>query len=712
VPGRRNTNLPQPADPFLGRDDDLQQVAAAVAQSRFVTVVGPGGVGKTRLAIEFARSYELECWFVDLSQVTDSGAVARAFLDTLGASPRSNVPDCDRIVETLEPRSLLLLVDNCEQVVDAVSEIMGRIARDTAGVRVLATSRQALNLSGEQVLVLAPLDLPAPHANAAQQRAADAVRMFVDRAERAGAVVDDIAAVVELCRRLDGMPLALELAAARMRAFSAAQILEQLDAGWSVAVDRRPDGPSHHFSLDEAIDWSIRLLEDGERELLMTLGIFRGPFDLAAAAAVANCDAVTTADRLAQLVDKSLVQSASGRAGRRFRTLETLRAFTLTRIDPEAETAARARHAAFFAAEVERLGALVPGPDEESATDQLAVDFDDVCSAFTFAAAAGDVATAARLASGPRLSVSVDGARWAQLALRAVELPGIEAMPTHVSLLACAAWGAVVIGDLPRARALAESAIAIVGDPAHHARLCWIWPQATSGSFTEGADCCVEGAAIAGAAGDNAAESFLLGTASIYRLAAGDEASATEHARRALALAYDVGSRSLQTRAAAALSYALQDVDGEAAQRAALDVLEIAAPGDFHLTIPHRVLATLAWRAGDRETAATHATQAAYLIRDQGDRYVQATSIRQLAVIMGDEDTEIAAELLGIADSLVPAARMSARDYEAGVELRAMLERTLGARYDELLDRGRRQDVSTMYATVQRALNRMRTGHS
>jgi hypothetical protein len=267
----------------------------------------------------------------------------------------------------------------------------------------------------------------------------------------------------------------------------------------------------------------------------------------------------------------------------------------------------------------------------------------------------------------------------------------------------------VVIGDLPRARALAERGIAIVGDPAQHPRLCFIWPQATGGSFSEGADGCVTGARAAAERNDPAAASFLLATASIYRLAAGDEQAAVEHARQSLELARIVGSRSLKTRAAGALSYALQDIDGPAAKRAAEEVLEIASPGDFHLSMPHRVLAVLAWRAGDRATAAEHAARAAYLIRDQGDRYVEATSIRQLAVLVGSVDHPLAAELLGIADGLVPNARVSARDAAAGTRLRTTLLESLGNDgFAEHTERGRRYDVTTRYATIDRAVRSLR----
>ena len=338
------------------------------------------------------------------------------------------------------------------------------------------------------------------------------------------------------------------------------------------------------------------------------------------------------------------------------------------------------------------------------------VEFDDVHAAFDHAAAAGDVDTAARLANGPRLSLSIEGARWAHLAGRACTLPGIEEHPLRLSLLASAAWSAVLVADVARARELAAAGIELAGDQSRHVRLCWISTQATGSSFTEGADTCLAGAAHAQDAGDGAGASFLFGTSAIYRLAAGDEVAAIESARRALALAREIGSRSLRARSAGALAYSLQDVEPAAARRAAEEVLDIADPGDFHLTLPHRVLAVLAWRDDDPDTAAEHATRAAYLIRDQGDRYVQAAGVRQLAVMVGTVDPAVAASLLGIADSLLPVMRVIARDAVADEQLREDLQGALGAeKVADLIAKGSREDPRAMYATVERALERIRS---
>jgi hypothetical protein len=269
----------------------------------------------------------------------------------------------------------------------------------------------------------------------------------------------------------------------------------------------------------------------------------------------------------------------------------------------------------------------------------------------------------------------------------------------------------VLIGDLDRARALAREGIERAGGATENVRVCWIATQATGGSFTEGADACLAGAARAGEHGDLAAQSFLLGTASIYRLAAGDERIAVQHAQRGLDIAREIGSRSLRARAAGALSNALQDIDPAAAKQAAEEVLEIATPGDFHRSMPQRVLAILAWRAGNYAEAADHATQAAYLIRDQGDRYVQATSIRQLAVLVGAIDHSLAAALLGVSESLVPQVRVSARDAAADQRLRVALSSALGDDgFATCVARGRRQDLAQSYAIVGHALGRLRAG--
>jgi predicted ATPase/DNA-binding SARP family transcriptional activator len=704
-------DFPHPGDEFLGREGELAAIASAFEASRIVTLFGPAGVGKTRLAVEYLRSHPADVVFIDLSRGLESESVAASILGALGASTRSDVPDVERVVETLETRTAVLVLDNCEHLTDAVAAVAERVARDTWGVQVLLTSREALGVAEEHVVPVPPLGLPASGASAAERRSADAVRLLTERTQRAGGIVDDLDAVVRLARRLDGIPLALEIAAARTRTFSPQQILAQLDEGWPLTAPRRATGPAHHVSLDETIDWSYRLLSDDERSLFLYLSTFRGPFDLAAVAAVAGVVPIRAADLLARLVDKSLVQSSVGRAGRRLRLLESVRRFASVRFDESLATVARARHAAHFAARTADLGAMVPGPNEDDALAHLSVEFDDITAAFEHAGTCHDIETMARLVDGPRLSLSTEGARWAHLALRAVDVPGLDGDERYLSILASAAWGAVLRGELSRAQELARRGLDLADDPARHPRLCWIWPQALGESFAVGVQSCLDGARLAHDRGDIAAQSFLLSTAALYRLVVNEERGAVELAEVALDLARSVGSRSLTARAGGTLSYALQDLDAAWARRAADEVLAVASSGDFHLNMPHRVLANLAWRDGEAIVAAEHAALAGEVIRAQGDRYVQAAAMRQLAVIVGDVDAPLAAELLGVADAIVPGIPVLARDVRAVTQLTARLEKDLGPeQFESIVQQGRRTDARAAFVTAQRGITRIRRG--
>jgi hypothetical protein len=267
-------------------------------------------------------------------------------------------------------------------------------------------------------------------------------------------------------------------------------MLDQLDEGWSVSARSRDDRLTHHTSLDDAIDWSFRLLDDGERELLLVLSAFRGPFDLAAAARIADHDLLTTADRLAQLVEKSLVQSAPGRAGRRCRLLETVRAFATIRVDPAIEAAMRDRHARYFADQVTTLGALVPGGGRRCVGPTRG-------RARRRARRARARGRERRRGDGGRArpdhaSRSRRRVRDGRSSHGAVELPGIEDQPAYVALLATRR-GRGPHGR-PAARSQPRPGLHVEGDLAQHPRLCWILPQATGGSFVEGADCCMVGA--------------------------------------------------------------------------------------------------------------------------------------------------------------------------------------------------------------------------
>ncbi|WP_203718979.1 ATP-binding protein, partial [Asanoa siamensis] len=332
---RRLTGLPTPLTSFVGRVGEQHSVGAAIQRGPLVTLLGPGGVGKTRLATEVAEvvspMFDNRGGFVDLTSVR--GAVAPAVAAVLGVSPQPQQPLVDAITDSLGDRPALLVLDSCEHLLDAVAELVARLLVDCPGTVVLATSRERLRLPGEHIVPVDPLDVQD-----------DATTLFRDRA----AAVDprfsaEPATIVRICARLDGMPLAIELAAARAPALGAQGLLTALDDVLRVLAGARNPDPRHR-SLRTVIDWSHHLLPAVEREVFRRLAIFDSPFDLPAATAVAEAgDATTVADLLGHLVDKNLVVYVPQAA--RWRLLDTVRAYGRQQLAAAGEQAAvRRRH--------------------------------------------------------------------------------------------------------------------------------------------------------------------------------------------------------------------------------------------------------------------------------------------------------------------------------------------------------------------------------
>ncbi len=368
-------NLRRRSDRLIGRGEDLERVMRALDASPVVTLVGPGGVGKTRLALAAAERFAGERWLVELAEIGAAGDVARALADMLGVKQRPGRTLPASIAAALGSRPVLVVLDNCEHVLDGAAAV----ARACADARVLATSREPLRVSGEQVLAVEPLN------------AAAGVELFNERATATTPAFDPDAerdAVEAVCRRLDGVPLAIELAAARVRSLSPAELLDRL--GLRLLTAGRRAGPAHHRTLRATIAWSYDLLTPAEQSLLARLSVFAGPFDLAAAEAVADDPAAPLAD----LVDRSLVLVER----RRFRLLETVREFAADRLcDADGTEAAAARHARWCLAEVERIGALLAGPDEVEGVRRLGQLWPNLRAAFEWACAGGDRALARSL---------------------------------------------------------------------------------------------------------------------------------------------------------------------------------------------------------------------------------------------------------------------------------------------------------------------------
>ncbi len=352
--------------------------------------MGPGGIGKTRLALAAARAVEPDlaggAWLVELAGIDSPDDVPRAVADALAVHEGSARSLTGSIVGALRPRHALLVLDNCEHVVEGAAGIARAITDGCPGVRLLVTSREALGLPEERILAVGPLD-----------PAGAAAELFAERASARDADFDPVAdreAVEEICRRLDGVPLAIELAAARTRTIAPAQLAERLDDRLRLLTGGGRTGPAHHRTLRATIQWSYDLLSPGERTLFERLSIFAAPFDLAAAEAVTPGDGLErpdVADLLGDLVERSMVIPAPASRGRRFRLLEPMRQFGAEHLarDGQDERMAR-RHARWCLDELDHVERSLAGAGEIEGVARLRELWADLRAAVERACAAGD----------------------------------------------------------------------------------------------------------------------------------------------------------------------------------------------------------------------------------------------------------------------------------------------------------------------------------
>jgi predicted ATPase/DNA-binding SARP family transcriptional activator len=362
--------VPRRLASFVGRDADLRAVLEQLRAARVVTLTGPGGVGKTTLALEAARRIDATIadavHIVRLAALPAGADVAEAFAGQLGIQGAGPGPAAaDAVAEHLRNRRVLLVVDNCEHVVDAAATLVEELLQATADVRVLATSREALAVSGETQIAVGPLAVPDAGAAAADVAQSPAVRLFLDRAHSVRPEFEldagNAAAVASICRQLDGMPLALELAAARVKALPPAEIATRLRDRFSLLTGGPRSGDARHRTLRATIDWSHDLLSQAERRLLRRLAVFHGGWTLDAAEQVCGfggIEAADVAELLFRLVDRSLV--VADPATGRFRLLVTIREYALARLlEADEVDSCRRRHLAHYLAVAEEHGPLV-----------------------------------------------------------------------------------------------------------------------------------------------------------------------------------------------------------------------------------------------------------------------------------------------------------------------------------------------------------------
>src|SRR5215218_3400962 len=471
------TNLPLQATPLIGRQREVEAVCARLrsTETRLMTLVGPGGTGKTRVALqaaaELVEDFEDGVFFVPLAAITDPALVAPTIARVLGLSEGGAQPPEELLGGYLREKQMLLLLDNLEQVIESAS-VVDALLSSAAKLKILATSRTPLGLYGEQEFPVGPLTLPDPESLPSVENLPEyeAIRLFVERARALkpefSLTDEDAPAVVEICQRLDGLPLAIELAAARIKLLPPRVLLDRLGNRLKILTGGARNLPERQRTLRNAIEWSYELLDEGEKLLLGRLGVFSGGATLEALEAV--CDArgdlrADAFDGAASLLDKSLLRQEEGTEGEaRFVMLETIREYARERLGQSGEAEATSRaHAEYFLALAEEAEPMLWGAEDAAWLDRLEQEHNNMRAALSWAIANQEAELALRLGGALQWfwfarGYYGEGRSWLEQALTGEDGASTAALAKGLDAVG---WLAQEQGDINRAAEAAENGL-------------------------------------------------------------------------------------------------------------------------------------------------------------------------------------------------------------------------------------------------------------
>jgi predicted ATPase/class 3 adenylate cyclase len=676
-------NLRPQTTSFIGRESEVAEVQAALKAHRLVTLTGVGGVGKTRLAVEVAARLADEfpdgVWFFDLAAVADPAVVPDAVAAVLGITQQPGKSVANSVAAALEGRVRLLVFDNCEHILDAAAGLVEAILAASATVTILATSREGLRLADEQLWPVPSLAVGAGIDSAA-------VSLFIERAQAVSprfsvANADEAAAVVEVCGRLDGIPLAIELAASRMASMTAIEVRDRLDQRFRLLVGSRR-GLERHHTLRHAVAWSYDLLDDTEKTVLDRCSVFAGGFDLQSACAVAGADDLdeyAILEVLDALVRKSLLVAERSAGRTRFSMLETIRQFAEEQLAAHGEaTEVRTAHAGYFAGREADIMALWDSPRQRGAYAWFIVELANLRTAFRWAADRGDLDDAAAIATYAPLGYLVgnyEPIAWGEELIepaRAVDHPRLAALYVTASLcwmpgrieeaVGYADAGQTVIGSGGEVPSGAEGVLGgvylVIGQPERCVEWCRAQLARGRDTHTLTRAYLVATLAVAGAGEEaRAAANGLIEAAEAthnpYALANAlraygsafrdaDPVRALEALRRGLVIAQDSGNRLVESQLATGLSR-LEAEHGD--PLAALDHITLAVRNFYdsgnvvYIRVALAPLAVFLDRLGRHEPAATIAGFAFSPLTASTVLQI-TTAITHLREVLGDQTYE------------------------------------------------------------------------
>jgi predicted ATPase/class 3 adenylate cyclase len=672
----RTSNLPLQVSSFIGRARELEQTAAALREARVVTLTGPGGVGKTRLALQTAGEVSPRfadgTWLCELAPVRDLAGVDDAVAAVFSVTARAGQSTRELLVELLRSKQLLLVLDNCEHLLEGAAALAAVLSRSCERLVILATSREALGIEGERLVPVPPLRVPGADADLDAVTAAEAMRLF---AERAAAVkpgfqvtAQNAAALTAVVRRLDGIALAIELAAARVPAMTPAELARRLERSFAVLAAGQRGAMAHHQTLRATIDWSFELLTEPEQWLLARLAVFAGGCTLQAAETVCGGEGIDpdmVFELLASLVARSLLVAEEHGPESRYRLLETIRQYGEERLNEAGETERwRARHVGYYADVLQRIRDHAHDSQAEVFwAVRLSAEQDNLLAAWSWAIGTGNVDTAFSILAGfapGEIRASYRGALLVLPGETALKLPGAAGHPGYPLALAVSAMFASNRGDVTGAeelcrRAAEANARRDTPDWRVEETICVARSNIAiaTGALADAARLAEQAAGIARAGGDLADASAELTLAVAGHLLVGDAPGAVPLANEALTLARQIGAPALVATGLLAVGASVAETDPGQARACLRESRELSTEVGYQSAIDISWAVTIAFLVGDH-AATLELGRRAIRGLQWGGGFRMSFVLYEIAGALAATRPEAAAIIQGTAETYVP----------------------------------------------------------
>jgi predicted ATPase/class 3 adenylate cyclase len=669
----RTGNLPLQVSSFIGRERELEQTVAALGAARVVTLTGPGGVGKTRLALQVAGQvaprFADGAWLCELAPVRDPAGVDDAVAAVFSVTARAGQGTRETLVEFLRSKQLLLVLDNCEHVLGEAAALAGVLQRSCERLVILATSRESLGIEGEHLVPVPPLGVPGAGADLPAITRAEAVRLFAERAAavRPGFQVTagNAAAVAAVVRRLDGIALSVELAAARVPAMTAAELARRLERSFAVLAAGPRGAVGRHQTLRATIDWSFQLLTGPEQQLLARMAVFAGGATLEAAEAVCGGEGIdpdAVFELLASLVARSLVVAEEHGPQTRYRLLETIRQYGEERLNQAGEADRwRARHAGYYADLLPRVREHAHDPKQDVFwAVRVSAEQDNLLAAWSWAIGTGNVGTAFAILAGFAPSEVWTSYPLLLAGSAALELPGAADHPGYPLAAAVSAVFASMRSDGMSAEELCRRAAAANArqdspDWRVEETICAVRENIamTTGAFLDAARFAEQAAGFARAGGDLADASIQLTVVAGGHLLVGDASGAVPLAREALALARQVGAPALVAAGLLAVGATVAGADPEQARARLRESRELSTALGYQSALDHVWATAIAFLAGDQTTTLELGRGAIRALQWGGDRLRMGLVLHLIAGALVATRPDAAAIIQGAAEAYV-----------------------------------------------------------